>query len=209
VGCDKREDFVIYRKEFSSQGEFLVADGHTLPFPDSSFGGVYLAGVLEHVSNPRLVLNETYRVLRTGGRLVLDVPHPRYERVMSRIAPGCYDDQLHKYVFKPRGIRQLVESAGFEVLESSPRMWKAALYFSARWLRARLENNLEFDPDSGELLSYPENEQGRLSEWFDRLLWLSENRSASPKRFYLLSPLRWLNWLYPWMTYIEAEKRPG
>ena len=205
TGCDLSEDFLRYRAEVGDEGEFLVADGHTLPFAKATFGEVYLAGVLEHVSNPKVVLTETFRMLKSGGRLVLDVPHPYYEKVMEVIAPEYHE--LHSHIFQPDEIRQLVETIGFEVEECSPRMWKVALEFNFRWLRAKLEGKLEFDSDSGGLLRYSNKDtKSNWTEWFDKLLWLSENKTASPKRFYLLSPLRWLNRLYPWMTYIEAKK---
>lgn len=207
VGCDLRKDFLEYRTRIESDGEFLVADGHSLPYADLSFNEVFLAGALEHVTEPKMVLDEAFRVLKPEGKLILDVPHPRYEKVMSRIAPEYHDDGLHKHTFQPKEIQELVKKTGFVIEECSPRMWKAASHFSWRWLRARLEGKLRFDPDNGELLDYPENDKSNLSEWFDKLLWLSENKSASPKRFYLLSPLRLLNQLYPWMTYIEARKK--
>jgi len=207
VGCDLRKDFVKYRITRGDAGEFLVADGESLPFTDSSFDEVVLAGSLEHMTNPLFALNEAYRVLKPGGRLILDVPHPRYERVMERIVPDYGNDGLHKHIFQPGEIKKLLEKAGFIIYECSPRMWKAAVHFSLRWLRARLEGKLRFDHDSGELLDYPQDEkESNLSKWFNNLLWLSENKSASPKRFYLVSPLRLLNKIYPWVTYIEAQK---
>lgn len=206
VGCDLRKDFLEHRIKIGDLGGFLVADGESLPFADSSFDEVVLAGSLEHMTNPPLALRESFRILRFGGKLTLDVPHPRYEWVMGRIAPDYSNDGLHKHTFQPSAIKQLVEEAGFTVGEYSPRMWKAALHFSWKWLRARVEGRLRFDPDSGELLDYPLDKKGNLSKWFDNLLWLSENKSASPKRFYLLSPLRLLNQPYPWVTYIEAQK---
>lgn len=206
VGCDLRKDFLEYMTRTGVNGEFLAADGHSLPFANSSFDKVCLAGALEHVTRPKLVLDEAFRILKPKGKLILDVPHPRYEWVMSKIAPRYHDDGLHKHTFQPNEIQKLVERTGFVVEECSPRMWKAALHFSWRWSKARLEGKLRFDPDNGELLDYPQDKKTNLSEWIDKLLWLSENRSASPKRFYLLSPLRWLNKLYPWVTYIEARK---
>jgi len=206
VGCDLRKDFLEYRRKAGDMGEFLVANGESLPFTDSSFDEVFLAGSLEHVTNPSLALEEAFRVLKPGGKLTIDVPHPRYEWVMGKIAPDHNNNGLHKHTFQPNEIRQLVERVGFTVGEYSPRMWKAALHFSWKWLRAKIEGRLKFDPDSGELLNYPPDKEGSLSQWFDNLLWLSENKSASPKRFYLLSPFRLLNKLYPWVTYIEAQK---
>ena len=45
-----------------------------LEFPDWSFDTVVMGQVLEHVISPRIVLRETMRVLKTGGKLLASVP---------------------------------------------------------------------------------------------------------------------------------------
>lgn len=45
-----------------------------LPFDDSQFSTVTMLAVLEHISNEAGILDEVYRVLRPGGKLVLTVP---------------------------------------------------------------------------------------------------------------------------------------
>src|SRR3546814_15029687 len=49
----------------------VAADGALLPFPDQSFEAVICSEVLEHVPDPRLVLDEIARVLKPGGCLLL------------------------------------------------------------------------------------------------------------------------------------------
>ena len=49
--------------------EFVVGDGHRLPFPDGSFDAVRTERVLQHVSEPAVVVGEMVRVLRGEGRL--------------------------------------------------------------------------------------------------------------------------------------------
>lgn len=49
------------------------AAGEALPFPAESFALVCCWDVLEHVRDPQAVLAETYRVLRSGGLLLLTV----------------------------------------------------------------------------------------------------------------------------------------
>jgi len=50
-------------------------DGRSLPFPDTAFDAVVILDMLEHVEDDRQLLRETARVLRDGGRLVVNVPH--------------------------------------------------------------------------------------------------------------------------------------
>ncbi len=51
-------------------GQFIHHDAETLPFPDASFDLVYSNGVLHHTPNTRQVVDEIFRVLRPGGRVI-------------------------------------------------------------------------------------------------------------------------------------------
>lgn len=52
----------------------VVGDGHRLPFSDAVFDAVISEAVLEHVSNPKQVVEEMYRVLKPGGYVCAAVP---------------------------------------------------------------------------------------------------------------------------------------
>lgn len=52
---------------YHSPSTDVLADGHFLPFRDSSFDGVAAQAVLEHVLDPALVVAEIHRVLKPGG----------------------------------------------------------------------------------------------------------------------------------------------
>jgi SAM-dependent methyltransferase len=49
----------------------FVGDAHRLPLRDGAFGVVLCTEVLEHLSEPRQALDEMFRVLGPGGRLLL------------------------------------------------------------------------------------------------------------------------------------------
>jgi ubiquinone/menaquinone biosynthesis C-methylase UbiE len=55
--------------------EFLEGDVERLPFPDASFDGVLLGGIVHHLPNPSPCAAEVYRVLRPGGRFVAFDPN--------------------------------------------------------------------------------------------------------------------------------------
>lgn len=68
----------LSRKRFAlggMNGEFLEIDGNKLPFPDDYFDIVCSMGVLHHISNPRPMVDEIFRVLRPGGRLIVMLYH--------------------------------------------------------------------------------------------------------------------------------------
>ena len=85
-------------------------------FPDASFGVVTMFHVLEHVLDPRAVLAEVHRVLRPGGRVVLQVPN--IDSWQSRLFGGAWhglDVPRHTIDFSARSLQLLLESSGFAV----------------------------------------------------------------------------------------------
>jgi SAM-dependent methyltransferase len=68
----------LSRKRFALGGllgTFVEIDGEHLPFPDDHFDIVCSMGVLHHISNPQTTVDEIYRVLRPGGRLIVMLYH--------------------------------------------------------------------------------------------------------------------------------------
>jgi SAM-dependent methyltransferase len=89
-------------------------------FPSCSFDVVTLIDVLEHVGNPRPLLAEVARVLRSGGLLFVKVPNVRYtlakHRILGRI-PGALEDTFdareHLVHYSARTLAHMVARAGF------------------------------------------------------------------------------------------------
>lgn len=68
----------LSRKRFTLggvPGTFVEIDGQHLPFPDDYFDIVCSMGVLHHISNPQPTVDEIYRVLKPGGRLIAMLYH--------------------------------------------------------------------------------------------------------------------------------------
>jgi demethylmenaquinone methyltransferase/2-methoxy-6-polyprenyl-1,4-benzoquinol methylase len=53
------------------------ASTEALPFPDATFDRVLMVDALHHVSNQAETVHELYRVLKVGGRLVIEEPDVR------------------------------------------------------------------------------------------------------------------------------------
>jgi SAM-dependent methyltransferase len=89
----------------------IIADlNNTVPLPDACADTVMSISVLEHLHSPHRMLSEAHRVLRPGGRLVLQVPW------MWRV-----HEEPHDYFrFTPFGLQHLLQQAGFKSVEVTP-----------------------------------------------------------------------------------------
>src|SRR5450432_29291 len=84
-------------------------------FEASTFDVVSMWHVLEHVSNPALVLKEVHRILKPGGTLLLEMPNFRsiYRRLLgSSWFPLEYP--YHLFHFTPASLRRVLERSGFK-----------------------------------------------------------------------------------------------
>jgi SAM-dependent methyltransferase len=77
VGVDLASSAIdLARANFSQQGltgEFHVANGEALPFPDDAFDLVYAHGVVQYTADPRRLIGECRRILKPGGTAIFQV----------------------------------------------------------------------------------------------------------------------------------------
>jgi ubiquinone/menaquinone biosynthesis C-methylase UbiE len=105
-----------------SNVSFQVADAHSLPFPDETFDLLVSRLAPHHFSDIRQALAEMYRVLRRGGRLVIDdrsIPEDDdVDAVMNRL--DALHDESHVRQYRPSQWRALLKGAGFSVESVKP-----------------------------------------------------------------------------------------
>ena len=97
---------VLSREETNEK--FITFDGINIPFNDNYFDLIYCKQVFEHVKNPRELLKEVYRVLKSGGYLVGSTSHL---------------EPFHSYSYwnyTPFGFSVLIEEAKFKLIELRP-----------------------------------------------------------------------------------------
>ena len=84
----------------------LSYDGHKLPFTDNEFDSILCTEVLEHVNDVEESLDELYRVLKPGGKLLVTTPFICVEH-----------ENPHDYRrFTMNGLKQIIKKKGFEIV---------------------------------------------------------------------------------------------
>lgn len=96
--------------------DVIDGDFNSIPYPDESFDIVWSQDAILHSDNRKKVLDEAYRVLKTGGEMIFtdpmqadncpaDVLQPIYDRIhlVSLGSPGFYGEYASKIGFRDMG----------------------------------------------------------------------------------------------------------
>lgn len=105
------------------------------------FDVVSIMGVLEHIPNPKKLLQEVNRILKDDGKLVLWCFNRNIEAgLMGRYWLG-FDPPRHCYSFSEKTLAKLLNEAGFTIDKKvyAPRV---TLFHSAKWLMLQLQNKI-------------------------------------------------------------------
>lgn len=96
---------------------FRVADAHDLPFADASFDLVTCRRAAHHFARIERSIAEMARVLKPGGRIVIDdrsLPEDDFvDRTMNEL--DLYHDRSHVRQYRPSAWQQMLEAAGIHV----------------------------------------------------------------------------------------------
>jgi SAM-dependent methyltransferase len=109
-GCDVRDSSLR-----PSGTEFRVM-ARDVPYPDAMFDAVFIADVLEHVTDPEHLISEIARVLKPGGRFVGFVPvegekRSAYELYRQLLGADLYErTKHHVQAYTHADIRRLLGS---------------------------------------------------------------------------------------------------
>jgi SAM-dependent methyltransferase len=108
-----------------------------LPWPDRAMDAITCLHVVEHLNDLSQLLSEAGRLLKPGGLLYVETPHPRTVTLPS--PPGksagtftlnFFDDPTHVRPVAMGGLARLAVKAGLETLDSGT---SRNLIFAAAW----------------------------------------------------------------------------
>jgi len=139
-GCDiSRHKVEQLKRELGGDHVFLgrIEDISLAP---ESFDLIVLWHVIEHLHEPRLMLDRIRGLLRPGGRLMIGTPnvHSIEARILRRWWIG-FEVPRHLIVFSQKALVQLLVDQGFEVARVRPSLWSysvpdsLALYLKHRF----------------------------------------------------------------------------
>lgn len=91
----------------------------SIPLEKESCEVVIMMAVLEHLSNPQEILDETFRILKDGGKLILTTPLPPAKPILELLAFKLRlinrdDIRSHRNYFWPKDIKKMLTKAGFK-----------------------------------------------------------------------------------------------
>lgn len=124
--------------------EVHTADLRDLPYPPGHFDVITFYHTLEHLLEPRNVLETAHQLLRPGGALVVAVPNiDSLEAAL--VGPSWFhlDVPRHPVHFSTRTLTSLLEDLGFRLT----RLKRFSLQYGPYGMAQSLLNGLGFEPN--------------------------------------------------------------
>ncbi|MCB9169396.1 MAG: methyltransferase domain-containing protein [Flavobacteriales bacterium] len=103
------ENICVDWEHSAHRNEFLDATvdlNAPLPFQPGEFDTIILSDVLEHIKDPALLWREMARILRPGGKLLMNVPFYYW----------LHEEPYDYFRYTKYALRTMAEDAGFEVI---------------------------------------------------------------------------------------------
>ncbi len=107
IGCDIVQS--------SLQKVDILCEANKIPLPDAYFDTVFSTQTIEHVADHQGVINEAFRLLKSGGYAIFSGP----------LYWHLHEEPYDFFRFTKYGFQYLFEKAGFDIVEILPNggMW--------------------------------------------------------------------------------------
>ena len=166
IGIDNSSVALTKLKKYDAELPVMLGDLSRLPFPDNDFDAYISVGVIEHFEDgPQEILREAYRVIKIGGKLLIDVPVDNHfylfcERIFlrglrkkvvrrmtrNRIIRKFFGrppftlkktEVFDYYLYSKRELERFLVDTGFEVKATIPTCHAVGLWRALLFLRSQ------------------------------------------------------------------------
>lgn len=110
------QEISLGKAAFNLDGFLMKNDVLSMPEEWSGFDLITMFEVIEHLPNPKQVIQAVYRRLKDGGYLVLSCPNERRWQPAGRIFVDFPPHHLTRWT--PKCLQQFLESNSFEYVET-------------------------------------------------------------------------------------------
>jgi glycosyltransferase involved in cell wall biosynthesis/GT2 family glycosyltransferase len=161
-GTSERFDNVVEIEASIFRHTNIVADGHCLPFQDSSFEAAIVLNAFEHYRDPRKVAAEIFRVLKPGGSVL----------VRTAFLQPLHEKPWHFFNCTKYGLLEWF--AAFE----TQKLWVSDNFgpgYSLSWLASECETGLRQDVSTAAADSFRAAPVGKFVDF-----WRNESARSDP-----------------------------
>ncbi len=117
IGIDlSKNDLKISRKRYPNL-DFRYMNAEKLKFKKNTFDEIYALDVLEHVDNLNKVLNEITRVLKPGGKFIINIPYHKSERWLLKVRPTFHKEIHHVRIFGEKELESILKKKKYKLLK--------------------------------------------------------------------------------------------
>ncbi len=117
IGIDKSKEAISTSKKRYPWISFEIMDAEKMSFSDQYFDEIYAMDVLEHIDNLNNVLNEISRILKKNGKLIVNIPASKSEKLLLNIRPSYFKEIHHIRIFKDNELEKILEKRNYILLK--------------------------------------------------------------------------------------------
>jgi ubiquinone/menaquinone biosynthesis C-methylase UbiE len=121
--------------------EGFVSNTTPLPLPNEYATKILATEMLEHTSNPEIILAELVRVGKPGAQYLITVPDSRSEILQKPVAqPAYFSAPNHIQIFDKESFIRLVENSGLKVEKYATWGFYWTVFMSLFWIVHQNDN---------------------------------------------------------------------